>query len=147
MWNPRKNFFIPPQHDDPIGRAPWRVYAPHFQFDIALFLFHLITDPLPHAQQPRPNLRSHFDTDGDGLNDALEEKLLVQFAPKFMVSHTDFPMSRLSLCQVKGQQRSKLRTAQSRFTGLQPPTRIPSDPERQPELICIDIRSRETVVG
>jgi hypothetical protein len=29
------------------------------------------------------------DTDGDGLNDALEQRLLVQFAPTFMVSAHD----------------------------------------------------------
>ena len=42
-----------------------------------------------HAEKYQPTLRSRTDTDGDGLSDALEQALLLQFAPHFRVSRSD----------------------------------------------------------
>ena len=41
------------------------------------------------AQQPTMETEFHTDSDHDGLSDALEEQLLAQFAPKFMVGEHD----------------------------------------------------------
>lgn len=41
------------------------------------------------AQQVGPDSQVHLDTDHDGLSDALEQQLLEQFAPKFMVGEHD----------------------------------------------------------
>ncbi|HEY2858378.1 MAG TPA: hypothetical protein VGJ21_08175 [Terracidiphilus sp.] len=41
------------------------------------------------AQQPADEGPIHIDSDGDGLSDALEQRLLNQFAPKFMVAAND----------------------------------------------------------
>ncbi len=41
------------------------------------------------AQEIHPILSSHVDTDKDGFSDELEQSLLQQFAPRFMVSRSD----------------------------------------------------------
>lgn len=63
------------------------------RFSILLFLavlFAAFTHPcLLRAQSSPSNTQSHLDSDGDGLSDALEQSLLVQFAPKFMIHRPD----------------------------------------------------------
>jgi hypothetical protein len=41
------------------------------------------------AQKPAVSPEIHIDSDHDGLSDALEQRLLVQFAPRFMVGEHD----------------------------------------------------------
>jgi hypothetical protein len=41
------------------------------------------------GQQPAPGPQFHTDSDGDGLSDALEQRLLEQFAPTFMMGDHD----------------------------------------------------------
>ena len=45
------------------------------------------------AQQPSKGPPSHTDSDSDGLSDALEQRLLLQFAPSFMVGEKDCSVS------------------------------------------------------
>ncbi len=42
-----------------------------------------------HGQMPAKTVPTSIDSDGDGLSDALEQRLLEQFAPKFMVGRND----------------------------------------------------------
>lgn len=60
----------------------------------ALIVFaHLVLFTTPPAllcaQAAPPVHRSQVDTDGDGLSDALEQSLLIQFAPTFMIGRHD----------------------------------------------------------
>jgi hypothetical protein len=63
------------------------------RFAIHLFLailFASFTYPyLLRAQTPVSQTQSHVDSDGDGLSDAVEQLLLVQFAPTFMIHRPD----------------------------------------------------------
>jgi hypothetical protein len=62
-----------------------------FPFYFALvILFAFVARPcLLHAQTAHSTLRSQIDSDGDGLSDALEQSLLIQFAPEFMIDRAD----------------------------------------------------------
>ena len=42
-----------------------------------------------HGQAPATNAAMSIDSDGDGLSDALEQRLLEQFAPRFIVGRND----------------------------------------------------------
>jgi hypothetical protein len=70
----------------------------HMRFSIPLLLaalFISFTLPSPMQAQSSPPATqskidpSHIDSDGDGLSDALEQSLLVQFAPNFMMHPAD----------------------------------------------------------
>ena len=45
--------------------------------------------PSATAQQAGQPSQSQVDTDSDGFSDQLEQSLLTQFAPSFMVGHKD----------------------------------------------------------
>ena len=59
---------------------------------VAVFLATLlVTSPfrVANAQQTGPASQSQADTDHDGLGDQLEQSLLTQFAPRFMIGRKD----------------------------------------------------------
>ena len=56
---------------------------------VAAWIALLLCMPVLTAQQPESVPPIHVDTDHDGLSDALEQQLLVQFMPRFMVGEHD----------------------------------------------------------
>ncbi len=55
---------------------------------LAISLFYLLSTVLA-AQEPVPGGEFHVDSDHDGMSDTLEQALLVQFVPKFMIDQHD----------------------------------------------------------
>ena len=75
---------------------PWKsFYIPNTMMSpcrplvVVALLFSLAPTELLHSQQPRPATDANFDTDGDGLSDDLEQALLLQFMPLFMIDRAD----------------------------------------------------------
>jgi hypothetical protein len=77
-------------------------------------------------------LRSHLDTDRDGLSDELEQVLLVQFAPKFMVSLVD--CSNVPAEFVPGQRTPKVEAQNSTIYGHVFPAKVFSSSEPMVEI-------------
>lgn len=67
-------------------KTPMR-FSLYFAFAV-LFVF-FARPRLLYAQVATATQQSQADSDGDGLSDALEQSLLVQFAPKFMIDRSD----------------------------------------------------------
>jgi hypothetical protein len=115
------------------------------RFAIHLFLAVLLASfarpYLLRAQNSPSKTQSQIDSDGDGLRDALEQSLLVQFAPKFMVHRSD--CSRVPADFVPDLSSPKVEAENETIYGQVFPAKLMHDPAPVVEIHYYDLWRRD----